>query len=153
MAVKDAADKQARALGLHLQGASYQQIADVLGYANRMSAHKAVTAALKNRVPPVETVEAYQVEAARLEMVLTALSPAVRAGDTKATPLFMAAAARRTELARFMAEPAAAAEATRPPEVRTPLDELVARRATRGNRGVVRGAKPAAAGVPEVVAD
>lgn len=138
--LRKAADNQQRALALHLQGASYAQIADVLGYANRGGAHAAVKKALQERNSgSVGTTEAFEVEAARLDMVIAALTPAVRAGDEKAIGRYMQAAQRRTELAGMIASAAAPAADEVTQEARTPLDELRSRRAARGASAARQG--------------
>lgn len=152
MALSEVVERQQRALALHLQGATFEQIAQLLGYASRGSAHNAVQAALKNRVPTASRVEAYRVEAARCDMVLTALAPQVKAGDPKSVALFLTASERRTQLAGLLDDAPSASKPAQ--EVRTPLDELHARRAARGgNRGTSRGARAATAGMPEVHED
>ena len=151
MAVDEAAEKQRRAVALHLQGATFEQIAQLLGYAHKSGAHKAVQTGLGNQVPTASVVEAYQLESARCDLVLTALAPQVKAGDAKSVALFLAASERRTYLSAMLDN---APSVSKPQEVRTPLDELNARRAARGgNRGTARGARTAGEGVPEVLAD
>lgn len=155
MAVKDVADKQARALALHLQGASYDQIAELLGYASKAGAHKAVQSALKNRVPSASREDAYRTEAARLDLVLTALSPLVRKGDPKSVALFLAASERRTEVADLIAASSIGTGADAPATgVRTPIDEINARRASRGTaRGAARGPNSTHPSVSSVLPD
>ena len=51
-------DRRARALELHLAGATYQTIADQLGYASKSGAHNAVQEALKDLGAPPSTNEA-----------------------------------------------------------------------------------------------
>lgn len=153
MALSEVAERQQRALALHLQGATFDQIAQVLGYATRSGAHRAVQAALQNRVPTASRLEAYKLEAARCDLVLTALAPSVKAGDPKSVALFLAASERRTVLSTLLDE-SAVSTGDQPQGVRTPLDELHARRAARGgNRGTARGARTAGAGVSAVLPD
>lgn len=152
MAVGEVAEKQARALALHLQGATFDQIAQVLGYATRSGAHRAVQTALQNRVPTASRLEAYRLEAARCDLVLTALAPSVKAGDPKSVALFLAASERRTVLSALLDDSAGALGDQKPQEVRTPLDELHARRAAR-TRGTARGTRTTGAGVPAVRED
>ena len=157
MALRDASDKQAKALALHVSGASYDQIAKVLGYATKSGAHKAVKAALRSRIPTEGRLEAYRVEAARLDLVITSLSAAVRSGDTKSIALFLAASERRTVLAGLMeTAPGAGVPANTGTGagVKTPIDELHDRRAARGTvRGAARGAVPPRADLPAVHED
>lgn len=155
MALRDASDKQAKALALHVSGASYDQIAKVLGYATKSGAHKAVKAALRSRIPTEGRLEAYRVEAARLDLVITSLSAAVRSGDTKSIALFLAASERRTVLAGLMeTAPGAGVPANTGAGVKTPIDELHDRRAARGTvRGAARGAVPPRSDLPAVHED
>ena len=136
MAAEDVAAKRTRALALHLQGASYQQIADALGYAGKSGAHAAVREALADRGSSSELVEAYQVEAARIDLLVAALSPAVRSGDVQAIDRYLKVIERRTALAALIADAAPPVEDER---VRTPLDELNARRAARGSTAAGKG--------------
>ena len=143
MAAEDVAAKRTRALALHLQGASYQQIADALGYAGKSGAHAAVREALADRGPSSELVEAYQVEAARIDLLVAALSPAVRSGDVQAIDRYLKVIERRTALAALIlgAEPVVEDENVRT----TPLDELNARRAARGSTAAGKGVPKVAA--------
>ena len=63
------AEKKARALDLKKQGWTYEQIAADLGYTDRSSAHKAVSAALRDLVNP-RAEELRQLEAERLDALL-----------------------------------------------------------------------------------
>ena len=141
MAADDVAAKRTRALALHLQGASYQQIADALGYAGKSGAHAAVREALADRGSSSELVEAYQVEAARIDMLVAALSPAVRSGDVQAIDRYLKVIERRTALAALIAD----APSVDDERVRTPLDELNARRAARGSTSAGKGVPKVAA--------
>lgn len=137
----EAEARQQRALALHLQGASYAQIASALGYSGRAGAHVAVKKALADRqASGSSSVEAYEVEAARLDVVIAALSPQVRAGDVLSIDRYLKAIERRTVLSSQIAS---AAE----PEVRevtTPVDEVRRRRLSRGaNTARARGAEVA----------
>ena len=139
--LSESATRRQRALALHLQGATYQQIGDALGF-TAAAAHAAVKKALAERQGPSPqgTAEAFAVEAARLDVVIAALTRQVRQGDVLAIDRYMKAIARRTELAGLIES--AAPEPVQA-EVRTPLDELRQRRASRG-------AKPARAGGAEM---
>ena len=128
-ALADAEARRKRALALHLGGASYGQIAEALGYASRSGAHSAVRDALAERDTAQSAQEALQVELARLDVVIGALTPAVRAGDVQAIDRYLRTIERRTQLATVVADSAAVGEQK---EVRTPLDELQRRRASRG---------------------
>lgn len=143
---KDLAEAEARrqrALALHLQGASYAQIASALGYSGRAGAHVAVKKALADRqARGSSSVEAYEVEAARLDVVIAALSPQVRAGDVLAIDRYLKAIERRTVLSSQIASAAAPEPEVR--EVTTPVDEVRRRRLSRGaNTARARGAEVA----------
>lgn len=75
-------DRRARALELHLAGASYQAIADALGYASRGSAHDAVQKALEDLAPDASQFEATAI--ARIDAMLQGLWPKARRGDVQA---------------------------------------------------------------------
>lgn len=78
--------KEQRALDLRLAGATFQQIAEALGYANRSSARRAFERALEAEIrigaEARETLRAEQ--AARLERLLRSAWPAAVRGDAKA---------------------------------------------------------------------
>lgn len=121
-------ERRARALELHLAGATYEAIAKTCGYASRSGAHKAVQAALKAAGDPPTTDQSLTTELARLDAMLTGLWPKARRGDVQAVDRVMKigerreqlllAASRRTETAPTDAE-------------RTGLSEFERRRAER----------------------
>jgi hypothetical protein len=78
-----AAERKRRALELRRAGASYEQIADQIGYANRGGAHKAVTSALKTAVQE-QADELRTLECERLDRLLLAVWKAAIDGDLKA---------------------------------------------------------------------
>ena len=120
--------KRSRALALHLQGRSYQRIADELGYASRSGAHAAVRDALSEQVASADLVEAYRVEAYRVDVLIQALTPGMESGDVQSADRYLKAIQRRTELSALLAT----ADAPEVVEVKSPLDELTKRRAARG---------------------
>lgn len=108
-----------QALELHLGGATYQQIADALGFASKSSAHGAVREALAAR-PSVDESDPVAVEVARLDAMLAGLWPKARKGDVAAIDRVLKISERRlavTALGRPVEEAPA-----------DPLDELKARR-------------------------
>jgi hypothetical protein len=74
--------RQAKALELHLAGASYQQIADLCDYASKSGAHKAVQAALDDLAPDTTAVQATAI--ARIDAMLNGLWSKARRGDVQA---------------------------------------------------------------------
>jgi len=75
---------------LRLQGRTYQQIADELGYADHTGAREAYLRGMARH--PAETVEEWRkVEVSRLESSIAILWPKIEAGELNAFPHFMAA--------------------------------------------------------------
>jgi len=77
-------DKQRKALELHLAGASYQAIAQALGYTNRGTAHKVVQRALELTRSEQNLPETAPTELARLDAMLTGLWSKARSGNVQA---------------------------------------------------------------------
>ncbi len=76
-------EKQRQAAVLRLSGARYDQIAEILGYANPSGAQKAAAAALENFT--LDTAkELYKVHYGRLEFMLQVVWPRVVEGDLSA---------------------------------------------------------------------
>lgn len=74
------AEKRRRAADLRLGGASYERIAEALGYAGPSGAYQAVQAALGE--PRAEsTAELLRLELERLDQLQASLWPAARKGD------------------------------------------------------------------------
>lgn len=94
---EDLEDRRRRAMELHLAGASYDQIAEVLGYANRGGAYKAVQAALEE-TGPMEGEEEITTQIARLNAMLQGLWPRARKGDAGAVDRVLKIDERRTQL-------------------------------------------------------
>lgn len=91
-------DKKARALELHLAGASYQTIATQLGYASKASAHKIVQQALVDLGTPSMSDDDATTELARLDAMLTGLWPKARRGDVAAVDRVLKISERRSAL-------------------------------------------------------
>lgn len=92
-----AIDRQLKALELRKAGASYQAIADTLGYAHPSGAAEAVKAALKAVIrEPAEEVRTLELE--RLDMALLSIAQSVRAGNFGAIDRWVKLAERRARL-------------------------------------------------------
>jgi hypothetical protein len=122
---ESAAARHDKALELHLAGASYQAIADALGYASKGGAYGAVQEALMAAQPVMLSDEAVRSELARLDAMLTGLWPKARRGDVQAVDRVLKIGERRSALLSMGQTPG------KPEAERTGLDELRARRAGR----------------------
>lgn len=92
-----AAEKQRQALILRKAGATYETIADQLGYSSAAGAHKAVMTALRNTLKePAE--ELRQLELARLDQYLVSLAKDLQRGDVKAIHAALKIGERRAKL-------------------------------------------------------
>ena len=90
-------ERHLQALELRKAGATYQMIADQLGYAHARGAHKAVASALKATLKePAE--ELRTLEALRLDAALLAIWRRVTKGDDKAIDRLLGIMKRRMEL-------------------------------------------------------
>jgi hypothetical protein len=90
-------DRHLQALELRKAGATYQMIADQLGYAQAKGAYKAVASALKATLKePAE--ELRTLEAERLDAALLAIWRRVTKGDDKAIGRLLGIMKRRMEL-------------------------------------------------------
>lgn len=110
---EDTAERDQRALELHLAGASYAQIARIVGLASKSSAHDAVKRALAAREqgPGQDVTEAVETELARLDAMLAGLWNAARRGDTAAVDRVLKIGERRTNLLAMLSrKPEAAPE-------------------------------------------
>lgn len=76
----EGADKRQRALNLRKAGATYQQIADQVGYTNRGTAHRAVVQALREEHQDTVTLTR-QLDGQRMDQILMALWPKAMRGD------------------------------------------------------------------------
>lgn len=113
-------ERRAKALELHLAGATYESIANAVGYASKSGAHKAVQEALDD-LGKYGPDEATETELARLDAMLTGLWPKARRGDVQAIDRVLKIGERRSVLLAMSAGSASEPE-------RTPLDELAGRR-------------------------
>ena len=92
-----AREKQAKALKLRLAGATFQEIADKVGYAGRQSAQKAVTKAMQDTIQePAD--ELRRLEMMRLDRLQLAVWPAAMRGDVKAVTAVLRIMVRRSNL-------------------------------------------------------
>ena len=90
-------DRHLQALELRKAGATYQMIADQLGYASAKGAHKAVRSAMREALSePAEAVR--ELEALRLDAALLAIWRRVTKGDDKAIDRLLGIMKRRMEL-------------------------------------------------------
>lgn len=90
-------ERRAKALELHLAGATYDAIAQAVGYASRSGAHKAVQEALTDLGRPISGT-ALDTELARLDAMLTGLWPKARRGDVQAVDRVLKISERRSAL-------------------------------------------------------
>lgn len=102
--------KRDKALELHLAGATYEAIAQAVGYASKSSAHDAVQEALKARAASPSAADAVQLEVARLDAMLTGLWAKARRGDVAAVDRALRIGERRTALLLMASSAAAGAE-------------------------------------------
>ena len=79
----EAVERARQALELRIAGATFDQIASQLGYANRSGAYLAVKAAL-NRIPAHEVEEYRRLNIERLNRMRLANNPNIKSGDTAA---------------------------------------------------------------------
>jgi AraC-like DNA-binding protein len=78
----ESAERQARAVQLRVAGASLQQIADTVGFANPSGAHAAIMRALREMLPEQERADARRLEIAKLDRLEMAAWPrAMGAGE------------------------------------------------------------------------
>jgi hypothetical protein len=98
-------ERQAKALELHLAGASYLAIAKAVGYATKSGAYKAVQAALTAQQQRANVAEAVRAELARLDAMLTGLWAMARRGDVQAVDRVLKIGERRTTLLAMSGDP------------------------------------------------
>lgn len=92
-------ERRAKALELHLAGATYDAIAKAVGYASRSGAYKAVKEALADDEETTpDLAEAASTELARLDAMLTGLWTKARRGDVQAVDRVMRIEERRTAI-------------------------------------------------------
>ncbi|MEU2173686.1 hypothetical protein ABZ552_05615 [Nocardia sp. NPDC019219] len=96
-ATPDERERQTKALELRIAGATYDQIAKTLKYADRTGAFRAVDAVLKRR-ESTAAAEYRELEDSRLDLALRKVAPGVVAGDLKAIELWLRIHDRRVKL-------------------------------------------------------
>jgi hypothetical protein len=116
--------RRAKALELHLAGATYDAIAQAVGYSDRGHAHKAVQTALTDLGRPPPPDEVLATEIARLDAMLTGLWGKARRGDVQAIDRVLKIQERRAALRQLSGADA-------PEKVVTALDEFTQRLAER----------------------
>ena len=94
----NARKRQQDALELRKSGASYDQIAAALGYANRSGAYKAVTGLLERMDLETEPQVVLNLELARLDTMQRALAPNVLKGKPEAINSALRIMERRAKL-------------------------------------------------------
>lgn len=91
-----ALERQRQALALRMAGASFDEIAESLGYADRGGAHKAIMAAIESTLrEPAEGVR--ELELKRLDRLLMAAWKAATAGDLQAIAVCLQIMKRRAD--------------------------------------------------------
>jgi hypothetical protein len=100
----DAALRQTEALRLRQSGMTFQEIADVLGYADPTGARGAVLAALQTTVVEPNN-EMRSLELTRLDALLAALWPTALAGDQGAIDRVLKIQERRAKMLGLDAPP------------------------------------------------
>ena len=90
--------KRRKALELHLAGATYQAIADTVGYSSKATAHSAVQKALEEAHAAVDLSGASSSELARLDAMLTGLWAKARKGDVAAIDRVLRIEERRAQI-------------------------------------------------------
>lgn len=93
----NAAEKQRRALDLRKTGATYEQIADALGYAGPSSAAKAIKTAIA-RITREAAEDVRTLEVERLDSMLRYQWPAVTKGHVRSTEVALRIMERRAAL-------------------------------------------------------
>lgn len=125
MTTRDNAERNDRALELHLAGVSYSRIAEALGLRSKSAAHDAVQSALARRGDPAPAPEpdptppgqgpdvpaTVATELGRLDAMLTGLWPRARQGDVKAVDRVLKIGERRMALLTLAARSNPAPEA------------------------------------------
>lgn len=92
----EAAEKRKKALELKKAGATYEQIAERVGFSERGAAHRAVQTALKE-VTAEPAREVLQLELERLDAMLLGLWPAARKGKPEAVDRVLKIQERRAK--------------------------------------------------------
>ena len=93
-----AAERQRKALELRMVGATFQAIADTLGYGNRSSATDAITRALRDTAPKELTDEVRRIENERLDALWRPMYHRAIGGDYLAVDRCLRIMAQRAAL-------------------------------------------------------
>jgi hypothetical protein len=123
--------KRLQALELHLAGATYQAIADTLGFASKGHAHDAVQKALADLAPDLEQSDATDV--ARIDAMIQALWSKARRGDVQAIDRVLKLQQERRAIAGEGAE-------KQPEEPSGGSSKLTKLRAIHGGQGKAKAA-------------
>lgn len=140
---QDAAEldrKRRRALDLHLAGVPYSVIAEVVGYATKAGAHKAVQAALEAQKAGDDLDGVASSELARLDAMLSGVWAKARKGDLGAIDRVLRIEERR---ALILARSSSAAEPEKPKEA-TSLSDFERRLREREQRASSSPGRPQA---------
>ncbi len=132
----------ARAVEMRLAGAAPQAIASATGFASAAEAMEAVKQALGASGALPERVDAAVTELARLDALMLGLWPRARRGEAAAIEAVLKISDRRM---RILADAPSVEAEPAEEKVRTPLDELNARRAARGSTAAGKGVPKVAA--------
>jgi hypothetical protein len=92
----EALGKQRQALAMRIAGASFDEIADALGYADRGGAHKAIMAAIE-RTLPESAAQVRKLELKRLDRLWLAVWDAATKGDLQAVDACLRIMKRRAD--------------------------------------------------------
>lgn len=120
----EAAEKRRRALQLRKAGATFDQIAEQVGYSSRGKACEAVQGELAD-LPKEDAVELRDLELARLDSLLTAMWPKAMNGNGWAVDRVLRIMERRARLAG-LDQPEQIAITTAQGDFETAYQELVA---------------------------
>ncbi|WP_461152340.1 hypothetical protein [Saccharopolyspora tripterygii] len=92
--------RRERALQLRLSGATFQQIADELGYTDKTAAYKSIRHAL-DRIGREEAQELFDLDLARLDRLLMAVWPQAMKGDLFAVDRALKIMERRARMVGY----------------------------------------------------
>ncbi len=130
MTPKEVIARQREALALRLAGATYDQIAERLGFSHGSGAFAAVKRELAARGTQ-QSPQVVDTELARLDAMLVGIWAAARKGDLAAIDRVLRISERRMQLLALLPEPAAI------PQEGDPVDDL--RRARDARRAKTAG--------------
>lgn len=80
--VREEREREARAVEMRMQGASFREIAQAVGYANEASAARAFWRAM-DRTPAENVVQLRRTESQRIDQIIQALWPNAMAGSAR----------------------------------------------------------------------